>query len=183
MMTNLAYQMPETIKKTIPWDYLVNEISKVFELSHKEKKDFESSSTAKLIAAIPFEAGCYEPERTAIAHLGLYVMEKRGFQEYCSHQPIDDVNILHRLDFISIFEGGNPEIIEHGMYLLALIMLEGYNKSKREDALNKVYNPIASGRWDYESKKKEIMSVLKKVECPNLDSIIMFPYLDTAGYW
>lgn len=183
MTTNLAYQITDENKKDLPWEYLVEETSKVFRFTKKETKQFALSKTAKLIASIPFEADCYEPEKTAIAHLGLYVMEKRGFQEYCSHQPIDDVNILHRLDFISIFEGGNPEIIEHGMYLLALIMLEGYNKSKREDALNKVYNPIASGRWNYELKKKEIMSVLKKIECPNLDSIIMFPYLDTAGYW
>lgn len=183
MMTNLAYQMSETIKKTIPWNYLVNEISKVFKLSHKEKKDFESSSTAKLIATIPFEAGCYEPERTAIAHLGLYVMEKRGFQKYCAHTPIDDVNILHRLDFISTFEGGDTDIIEHGMYLLALIMLEGYNRSANKDLKKGIYNPIACGRWNYGEKKKEIEEKLKKIKCPVLDSILFFPDISWPSRW
>jgi len=183
MTTNLAFQITDENKKDVPWEYLVKEISKVFKFTRKETKQFAASKTAKLIASIPFEADCYEPEKTAIAHLGLYVMEKRGFQEYCSHQPIDDVNILHRLDFISTFEGGDPEIIEHGMYLLALIMLEGYNNSIGEDIKNEVYNPIASGRWNYELKKKEIMSVLKKVECPNLDFVFLSSYQEFSKEW
>lgn len=188
MTTNLAYNYhkkdrTDFSRKEIPWDYFVDEISKVFKLSKIEKRSLFCSTTAKLIATIPFEAGCFEPEKTAIAHLGLYIMEKRGFQKYCAHQPTDDVNILHRLDFIATFEGGNPLIIEHGMYLLALIMIEGYNRSVKKDIKNDVYNPIANGRWDYESKKKEILSVLKKIECSKLDSIIFLPYTEIPREW
>lgn len=172
MKTNLAYIKMEENKKEVPWNYLCEEIAKVFKFTKKEKHAFANSATARLIATIPFEAECYEPEKTAIAHLGLYVMEKRGFQEYCSHLPTDDVNILHRLDFISDFCGGNLQIIEHGMYLLALIMLEGYNKSIEKDIKNGIYNPIANGRWDYETKKAEISRILKKIEYPALDSLL-----------
>jgi len=188
MTTNLAYDYQKEnatdfSKKKIPWDYLVNELTKVFKLSCKERKVLSNSVTAKLIAAIPFEAGCYEPERTAIAHLGLYVMEKRGFQKYCAHTPIDDVNILHRLDFISTFEGGDTDIIEHGMYLLALIMLEGYNKSANKDLKKGIYNPIACGRWNYGEKKKKIEEKLKKIKCPVLDSILFFPDISWPSRW
>ena len=176
MQTNLAYRPEKTNKPIIPWDYLTKEISKTFRFTNKENQEFTNSITAKLIAAIPFVADCYEPEKTAIAHLGLYVMEKRGFQKFCAHLPTDDIYILHRLDFISTFSGGNTKIIEHGMYLLALIMLEGYNTSVKQDTIKNIYNPIANGRWNYKQKKENILKILQKYKCPELDSLLTDPY-------
>ena len=62
--------------------------------------------------------------------------------------------------------------IEHGMYLLALIMLEGYNSSRERDIKNGIYNPIANGRWNYEEKKNEISRILNKAKYPALDSLL-----------
>ena len=56
----------------------------------------------------------------------------QGFQKYCAHNVSDDDDIFNRLAFISTFEGGNKEIIHHGMNILALIMLEGYKKSAQK---------------------------------------------------
>ena len=84
--------------------------------------------------------------------------------------------ILHRLDFISTFSGGNTKIIEHGMYLLALIMLEGYNTSVKQDTIKNIYNPIANGRWNYKQKKENILKILQKYKCPELDSLLTDPY-------
>lgn len=115
------------------WDYLVTEISNVFRFTNEEKDVFSNNPTAKLIASIPFVANCIEPERTAIAHLCLYVAELKGFQKYCSHVPSDDSDIFNRLAFISTFEGGNRAIIEHGMNILALIMIENYKRTEKSD--------------------------------------------------
>ena len=80
-MTNLAYaENLEEEKETVfteklnslpdsTWNYFVKEMKKVFHFTHKETKWFKNCKTAKLIATIPFAAGCDEPERTAIAHL------------------------------------------------------------------------------------------------------------------
>ena len=38
MKTNLAYIKMEENKKEVPWNYLCEEISKVFRLSRKEKR-------------------------------------------------------------------------------------------------------------------------------------------------
>ena len=168
MNTNMALQLTEDVAKSVKelnWNYFVNEISKVFKLSKKEYKELDNSITAKIIATIPFAANCSSPERTATAHLCLYMAEKRGFQEYCAHLPSDDANLLKRLDFISTFEDGDQLIIEHGMHILALIMLEGYYHSATKD------NPIVSGVWNYEQKKNEIVKVLRKIKVSELDDL------------
>ena len=154
------------------WDSFVTQISKVFRLTKEEENNFKNSITAKIIATIPFVAGCKDAERTAIAHLSLYMVEKQGFQDYCCHLPSDDDNLLERLSFISTFEGGNQLVIEHGMYILALIMIEGYKHSAKKDIKYGIYNPIANGKWHYTTKKNEILTVLKKFPCEELDSLL-----------
>lgn len=169
--SNLAFSYKSNIWDLPEWNYLVEEISKVFRFSEDEKQYFENSYTAKLIATIPFEAGCIEPERTAIAHLCVYVAELRGFQKYYAHLPSDDDDVFNRLARISTFEGGNKEIINHGMNILALIMIEGYKKSMEKDKLNNVYNPFVSGKWNYQSIKNKLIWEINKIEVPNFDWI------------
>lgn len=169
--SNLAYQFYE--KNLLEeWDYILDEISKVFEFSPEEKTKFDNSDTVKIIATIPFVANCIEPERTAIAHLCLYEVEKRGFNKYCSHLPTDDNDIYKRLAFIATFEGGNQLIIKHGMNILALIMLEGYKRSQKKDIKNNIYNPIASGKWNYQLLKDKLISDINKLEVPELDWVL-----------
>ena len=145
------------------WDYLVSEISTVFRFSHEEEKYFSNSSTAKLIASIPFVANCIEPERTAIAHLCLYVAELKGFQKYCSHTPSDDSDIFNRLAFLSTFEGGNKTIIEHGMNILALIMIENYKRTEKSDKEKGIYNPFVAGTWNYKKIKNKLLCDINKI--------------------
>ncbi|MBR1638106.1 MAG: hypothetical protein IJ688_01825 [Treponema sp.] len=169
--TNLVYSCQNHIWKLPIWDYLVNEVSNVYKLTPEEKKQLENSYTAKIIATIPFEAECKNPERTAIAHLCLYVAELKGFQKYCSHLPTDDNDIFNRLAFISTFESGKQEIINHGMNVLALIMLEGYKRSIEKDRINNVYNPLISGKWNYQSIKNKLLWEINKINVPNIDWI------------
>ncbi|MCR4734158.1 MAG: hypothetical protein K5829_04015 [Treponema sp.] len=143
-----------------------------FVLQKKEHDALNESVTAKIIATIPFAAGCKDPERTAITHLGTYLMELKGFQKFCAHLPSDDEDIFNRLACISTFEGGNKAIIEHGMYILALIMIEGYKKSMKKDLLENVYNPFNSGKWDYKLLREFILSKINSFNCFNLDILI-----------
>jgi hypothetical protein len=167
--TNLAYSISdeESVKD---WDYFIDELSKVFNLSFNEKEKLQSSKVAKLIAAIPYVAKCNEPERTAIAHLCLYMSEIRGFEKFCSHNQIDDIYYMNRLSFIATFSGGDEKIINHGMNLLALAMIEGYNQSSKSDKEKGIYNPFVSKVWDYKQLKSEIMKELSKVYIPELDN-------------
>lgn len=169
--TNLAYSYQSNIWTFPDWDYYVEEISNVFRFTREERLRFENSYTAKLIATIPFEAECKEPERTAIAHLCIYVAEIQGFQKYYAHLPSDDNDVFNRLFRISTFEGGNQDIIDHGMNILALIMIERYRKSMNKDKSNNIYNPFLSGKWNYQSIKNKLIKEINKIEVPNFDWI------------
>ncbi len=153
-MSNLAYKLQEL---EIPeWDYFVSEIKNIYRLTDEETSHFAESSTAKIIAAIPFVAGCYRPEVTAIAHLSLYMNELKGFQKYYACNPLDDSDLFERLEPISHFRGGDEKIIECGMNTLAYIMIEGYHKSEKFDKENGNYNPFVSGQWNYRSLKNKL---------------------------
>lgn len=153
-MTNLAIKNEELL---VPeWDYFISEIKKIYRLTDQELLKFSESSTAKIIAAIPFAAGCYRPEVTAIAHLSLFINEIKGFQKFCACCPLDDMDIYERLEPISHFRGGDKKIIQCGMDTLAYIMIEGYHKSAKSDAENGIYNPFNSGNWNYKSLKNNL---------------------------
>lgn len=153
------------------WNYFTEELSRAFRLTEKESKELYKSTVARIIAAIPFVAGCESPERTAIAHLSLYEVELKGFEKYCGHQTSDDADIMERLKPIADFEGGNRDVIHHGMTMLALIMLEGYNRSRGLDFSKQVYNPLNSGAWNYKELKVFLTSELRQIEVPLLDEI------------
>lgn len=162
--TNLAFKNENEILTTEDWNYFVSEISKVFRFTQKETEWFSNCKTAQLIATIPFAAECIEPERTAIAHLCLYIAEVKGFQKYCAHVPADDNDIYNRLAFISTFEGGNKTIIKSGMSLLALIMLEGYYNTMEEDEKKHIYNPLVNKQWNYSALKKDLIKSIMQSE-------------------
>ena len=171
-MTNLALKNEEL---TVPeWNYFVLEIQKIYRLTSEETEKIYNSTTAKIIAAIPFLAGCYRPEVTALAHLSLYINEKKGFQKYYACNPLDDVDLFERLEPISHFRGGDKKIIECGMNTLAYIMIEGYHKSEKYDAENGNYNPFVSGNWNYRTLKAK----LKKKVFVEFNPFIYFPFTD-----
>ena len=161
---NVEYFLPE-------WNYIVEEAVKVFCLTPEEKDELYNSTTARIIATIPFVANCIDPERTAISHIALYLTEKRGFQKYCSHLPSDDFSLFNRLEAISHFKGGDFNIIKHGMNLLALIMIEGYKNSCIRDKQKKIYNPLIEKKWNYTNIKNKLLNDLSKTPCEALDSL------------
>lgn len=178
--SNLAYA--EKCIEVPCWDYIIPEVSKVFRLNDSERQFLENSSIAKIIVTIPFEANCVNPERIAISHLGIFLMEIKGFQTYCAHLPSDDYDIFSRLERISHYQGGDSSVIEHGMALLALSMLEGYKNSRRNDISNNTYNPLNSHEWNYNLVKKHICKILRKQSCPIIDGLFYSEPV-TPAWW
>jgi hypothetical protein len=154
------------------WDTLCTCIAETFRFTETERIAFERNKTAQLIAALPFAAGCDEPERTALAHLAVYMTEIRGGSSIGGHTPGDNESIFARLRLIASFKGGNPAVITHGMNKLALIMVQGYKRSKEEDALRGVYNPLNDCSWNAEELKVQLISGINAFPCEILDSIL-----------
>ncbi|MCK9170705.1 MAG: hypothetical protein M0P01_09850 [Treponema sp.] len=159
-------------EKEANWPFLCEKISDVFRLTKQESNRLQQSQTAKLIAAIPYAASCKKPERSAFGNLCLYLAEKQSITGPGDHCQEDDVSVYERLRPFMNLEGGNSAVITHGMQILALIMLAGYNRSKMEDSINGIYNPLNTGTWDFEQLKEYLISAIQIYPCPELDKII-----------
>ncbi|MDR1399714.1 MAG: hypothetical protein LBJ41_07330 [Treponema sp.] len=164
-------QVLET-RESFPWERLCDCVAETFCFSAQERADFARNRTAKLIAAIPFAARCEEAERTALAHLAIYMTELRGGRSIGDHTLEDNTSPFARLRLLSSFKGGNQEIIGHGMSQLALVMLAGYERSQEEDCRRHQYNPLNAGAWDAEALRQELTKRVHAKPCEALDSIL-----------
>ena len=154
------------------WTRLTNQIDKTFRFTPEEFDRFTNNKVARLIGELPFIAGCEDAERTALAHLAIYITAIRGGRAIFDHTKDDNSDPLARLRLGMSFKGGSPDIINHGMHLLALVMLEGYKRDQGKDRLSGEYNPLNDGSWDYEAMKEKITSVCLQNPCGKIDEII-----------
>ncbi len=163
------------------WDYIAGSVANAFRMSEEEYNLFKNKSLAKLIASIPYLAGCEDPERTAVVHLGTYLLSTR-IKPVANCKPSDDEGIFKRLELMSNFIGGDKAIIEKGMSLIALNMIADYARDIEVDRMTGKYNPVDSGAIDYEAERKRLESVITSVECKEMDDIMS---LDEAieTYW
>ncbi|MDR1325526.1 MAG: hypothetical protein LBK00_05770 [Treponema sp.] len=171
-------QVLETCE-SFPWDMLCTCVAETFRFTSQERADFALNGTAKLIAALPFTAGCEEAERTALAHLAIYMTELRGGRTIGDHTLRDNASPFARLRLLSSFKGGDQDILDHGMSKLALVMLTGYERSQEEDRQRHQYNPLNAGAWDAAALRQELTKRLHAHPCAFLDSILAEP----LGIW
>jgi hypothetical protein len=141
------------------WESIVAVIAAGFAMDPERRKALTTNPTAKLIAALPFLAGCREPERSAIAHLAVFVVggAKGSARAIFDHKKSDDYDVLARLAALSNFEGGDPAVISRGMKLLAIVMVSGYRNDVAKDKAAGSYNPVGSGAW----KADELVAALR----------------------
>ena len=173
-ITRRAAQKPAAsfpVEFPFPWEMLCKSVAETFRFTSQEEAAFAGSRTARLIAAIPFVAGCEEAERTALAHLAVYMTELRGGKRIGDHTPADNLSPFTRLRLLSSFKGGSQNVIRHGMSQLALIMLAGYERSCEEDLRRRVYNPLSDGSWDAAAMRLKLSEELQACPCAALDHI------------
>lgn len=131
------------------WVDLSGRIADAFRMREAEASAFKASETARLIAAIPFAAGCEEAERTALAHLATYVLAgSPSCRHIFDHKAADDKDALARLAPIADFQGGDAKVIDRGMRLLAVIMVSGYRHDLEKDKKSGEYNPLLAKTWE-----------------------------------
>ncbi len=153
------------------WPEIAEAVGRSFRMDEEERARFHDKPVARLIAAIPFLAGCDQPTRTAVAHLGTYILSVRETKPFFNADPSDDGDILDRLRLIMNFRGGDAAIIDRGMALLALTMIVDYKRDTQIDAAMGKYNPVASGAFDYDIIHDDLVRRIKAVDCPAMDEI------------
>lgn len=164
------------------WPEIAGSVAKAFRMHDEEAEWLENKRIAKLIGAIPFLAGCDQPERTAVTHLSTYLLSIRETKPFFNADPSDDVDILERLRLIMSFRGGDASVIDKGMSLLALSMLDDYKRDIHIDETFGKYNPVVSGAFDYESIRADLVKRIEAVDCPQMEEILDSD-MGTDSYW
>ena len=166
------------------WARLTSLITEVFRMDDAERVRLESSRAARITGALPYLAGCRNPERTALAHLAAFVLACRGgARKVFDHGPADDAEILARLEPVGRFPGGDPAVIRKGMALLGLLMLGGYERDRENDAVSGEYNPLNSGAWKAEEIRARLAAEAASAKVPELDAIIRTDEASVRGFW
>jgi len=163
------------------WCRISNDVAESFRMPEDEKQRFKDKAIARLIAAIPLMAGCENAERTAVSHLGTYILSNRETKHYYNPSISDNKSILERLRLISTFRGGNSDIINKGMALIALSMLFDYKRDVYVDETLGKYNPVAENVFHFNTQKKALEKIIQSTECKELDAL--FHDEDIRGYW
>ena len=141
------------------WDELSGKTAKAFRMLPWTAAKLKNNRTARLIAALPFIAGCEHPERTALAHLATFVLaSSESCKRVFDHDESDNVTPTARLAPIADFQGGDKTVIEEGMARLAMIMANGYKKDLEKDKKSGEYNPILAGAWKHEEMSASFMT-------------------------
>jgi len=166
-----AVELENKTAKFTEWENIAASVADAFRMDKADYEWLRNKNLGKLIAAIPYLAGCEDPGRTAITHLGAYILSTR-IKTVANCQPTDDTNLLRRLEMINNFIGGDQDIIQKGMSLIALNMIADYARDIEEDRLFGKYNPVDSGAVDYETEKKNLESIIQSVECREMDEIM-----------
>lgn len=164
------------------WGAVASDLAAAFRMDAAEAEALKGNRIAKLVAALPFLAGCDDAGRTAVAHLGTYLLSVRETKPWFCARPEDGASLFERLRLGANFKGGDEAIIRRGMSLLALNMISDYKRDLEEDAAAGKYNPLAAGDFVFEDAVEELEWAIAKVPCDEMDQII------TAGemplsYW
>jgi hypothetical protein len=91
--------------------------------------------------------------------------------------------VFERLRLISYFKGGNKKIIEKGMSLLALNMINDYKRDIPIDEAIGKYNPMADDSMNHMQLKAKLIKKITSVDCPEMDNIIKLEGPGTQDYW
>lgn len=153
-------------------DAVLGSVAESFRMDKEERQRFVSAPIARLIGSLPFLAGCTRAERTAIEHLGTYVLSVRETRAAFYAAPDDDASVYDRLAPIMRFDGGDPDILRRGMAILALNMVNDYGRDVDLDRMLGKHNPIGSGAWNLDSLRSELQSTIDSIDCEEMDRVV-----------
>ena len=165
------------------WENVLNRAGAVFNFGIEKKEQVKNSRMAKLIAAVPYLAGCNKATETSFSHLIIYLLSlDESAKDIFFHKQEDDNDIYSRLIPISNFTGGNRNTIQCCIDLIALCMLSNYKKDTNDDKASGKYNPVNEGVWDYEVMSGRLTNSIKKTITVEISAV--YTREDAIrGYW
>ena len=169
------------LKEDLIWNEQCDEVLNLLPSYRQFEERIRRNVIARLIARLPYLAGTERPERDGVNNLVIFVLSSYGdTRKVFRHAPGDDVSVFERLKPIMNFTGGNDKILTRGMNIIALVLVHDYHRDMDEDLLTGHYNPLNSGRWDYDEIRKELEDQIRAVPCKQMDRILDLETIPTV---
>jgi len=165
------------------WEKLSEKSAEALRMTEKEAQAFRANKIARLVGLLPFVAGCDDAERTALAHLAVFVVANRGQARHVfDHSPADDAEPLARLRAIADFRGGDAATLERGMALLGLCMVSGYRRDAEPDRMLGAYNPVNTENGRIADAESAFRRSIAGAAPNEVDAILSVEEAE-KGYW
>jgi hypothetical protein len=122
LMNETKVQARRAVAFQAEWQKIVDYAAKGLKMDEEERRWLADSPVARYIAAIPYAAGCRNPDRMALSMLTLFVVEIRGGSPFDT-RPEDMDGTLERIApyFEPLYAaGGDREIVDKGKLVLGM---------------------------------------------------------------
>lgn len=165
------------------WDKISSRVRAVLNYGIAKTEWLQKSRMARLVASVPFLAGCDKAEETSFTNLTIYLMSMdESVRDIYFHKPVDDSDIYRRLFPISHFVGGDRGVIQCCLDLMALSMVSNYEKDAEKDSTLGKYNPVAEGKWNYQEISEKLKVQINNTITPEISAVFS---MDDAmkGLW
>lgn len=174
----------QTFSPRFDYEALLRAVTQ-FTNSEERYQDYQSDELLKLVGALPYLAGCSQPDRIALVHMVTFIlMSTHGYpKEAFLHSKLDDISLNHRLALLNMFPDGNKKIIQRGMDILALVMIQDHMNDLHEDLQAGKYNPFLARTWDYRSLRTDLISRIKEHDCPEMEAVFPLKRIILRNWW
>lgn len=129
-------------------------------LTMGELERLRRSKVARLLAAVPYRAGCENPDLIAVLHVSMYVAGMRS-REFFAHR--DNQSLGDRIGMGLHYPDGDAEVIDAAMAILESVSLNDHKKDADADRRRGYPNPLNMGLVDYATEKRRIRERLRAV--------------------
>lgn len=123
------------------WSALQEDIIVSTRLECSELEILKKSPVARILAAIPYLAGCKNPDQIAVLEVSLYIAAMRN-EKLFSHRANQTIKERIYSGFLQPLQTGDPDVVEFGFTLLELISLNDHYHDLPSDILTGHANPL-----------------------------------------
>jgi hypothetical protein len=170
-------------QETALFSDIMSSIETAFRLNVNEVQQLMEDHVVRLLALLPHFAGCPDPRATGYLNIVTYIAERRGGKQFFLHLPEHDDEYTARLQiFARIMDGGDPQIIEKGLSLAAVSMINDYILDQEHDQKAGKYNPLNTGRWSAKTALDELSRRIKSCKVPRMDALFTLAIFG-ATWW
>jgi hypothetical protein len=136
-------------------------IAHLAEVIGPDAQRYAEVPAARLLAAIPYLADSEDPDRFAVSNLlTFHAMTKA--RTLFDHRTSDDGDVFRRLATFHVGNKADPQVVDYGLTLLALISLNDHEHDAAADRAAGKYNPVNAGKWDTGAIRKELVATLDR---------------------